>query len=72
VNPRSRTFSDGDIELYIPRIVMGEEVSFDRLCGDPNQINCVLAWLSLSLRDDIQHSKSLAQSWKPFTVNASS
>jgi len=70
VTPRSRTISDGDIEL--PRIVMGEEVSFDRMCGDRNQINCVLAGLSLSLRDDIQHSKSFAQSWKPFTVHASS
>jgi len=70
VTPTSQTFSDGDIEL--PRIVRGEEVSFDRLCGDPNQRNWVLAGLSLSLRDDIQHSKSLAQSWKPFTVNASS
>jgi len=55
VTPRSRTLSDGDIEL--PRIVMGEEVSLDRLYGDPNQRNCVLAGLSLSLRDDIQHSK---------------
>jgi len=49
VTPRSLTFSDGDIEL--PRIVMGEEVSLDRLCGDANQRNCVLAGLSLSIRD---------------------
>jgi len=47
VTPRSPTLSDVDIEL--PRIVMGEEVSLDRLCGDAYQINSVLAGLSLSL-----------------------
>jgi len=54
VTLRLWTLSGEDIKLS--NIVMEDEVSFDKLCGEPNQRNCVLARFSFSTPDDWKHN----------------